>query len=295
MNTKTFHITRKLKLNGQRISRNYTAIISNTKTKAKKTIATKMGWEFGLEFFGMDEEGNLQYTLTTQRRFFLNERNTIIKKLNKAQTIALQAASINDVLKLSVHKNYKLLKVTNAKQIRDKWEDVKSNLIGTYPDLKEMAADFDWQLQEAEIQNVFLNDNFYNFMFANIFYRDFEGDSALQDQKILSNAIGNINVPIKEEKKITKQDITFTEAKLEITGELDIEAATFPLAKMNAFLGNLPSEPGSQHNLNFNYSGSYELRPEVGLIISGELTYKMSIKELYAKETTITLKLEDHG
>lgn len=295
MNTKTFHITRKLKLNGQRISRNYTAIISKTETKERKTLATKMGWEFRLEFFGMDEEGNLQYTLTTQRRFFLNERNTIIKKLNKAQTIALQAASINDVLKLSVHKNYNLLKVTNTKQIRGRWEDVKTNLLDTYPDLKEMAADFDWQLQEAEIQNVFLNDNFYNFMFANIFYRDFEGDSPIQDQKILANALGSINVPIKEEKKITKQDITFTEAKLEITGELDTEAENFPLAKMNAFLGSLPTETGSQHKLDFNYEGSYELRPDIGLIIEAKLTYKMTITDLYTKETTITFKLEDHG
>jgi len=289
------HITRKLKLNGERISRDYIAIISSKETIANKTSATKMAWEFSLEYFGMDEEGKLHYTLTTRRRFFLDDRNTIIKKLNKAQSIALQVASINDELKLIVSKSYKLLQVKNTQDIRNKWAEIKSDLLPIYPDLKEMAADFDWQLQEKEIQSLFINDTFYNFMFANIYYKEFEGDSAISEFKLLSNALGSIDVPIKEETRITKQDIVFTEAKLEITGELDIEAATFPLAKMNAFLGKLPSEPGSQHNLDFNYRGSYELRPEVGLIISGELTYKMSIKELYAKETTITLKLEDHG
>lgn len=289
------HTTRKLKLNGQRISRDYTAIVSNTETKSKKTIATKMAWEFSLEFFGQDTDGALQYSLTTQRRFFLDSKNFPIKKLNKAQTIALQVASINDELRIVVSKNYKLLEVKNTQQIRDKWETVKTELLVTYPDLKEMAPDFDWQLQESEIQNVFLNDNFYNFLFANIFYREFEGDSAIKDSKTLANVLGNIDVPIKEEKKITKQDITFSEVTIEITGELDTEADTFPLAKMNAFLGSLPTEPGSQHNLDFNYNGSYELRPEVGLIINGELTYNMSIADLYTKKTTITFKLEDDG
>jgi len=289
------YTTPKLKLNGQRVSRDYTVLLSNIETKGKKIIVTKMAWEFSLEFFGQDNEGNLQYTLTNQRRFFLDKRNFPIKKLNKAQTIALQVASINDELMIVVSKNYKLCEVKNTQQIRDKWEAVKTELLDTYPDLKEMAADFDWQLQESEIQNVFLNDNFYNFLFANIFYRQFEGDSAIKDSKTLANVLGNIDVPIKEEKKITKQDITFSEVTIEITGELDTEADTFPLAKMNAFLGSLPTEPGSQHNLDFEYHGSYELRPELGLIINGNLTYAMSIGNLYTKETTITFKQEDDG
>ncbi|PZW41574.1 hypothetical protein LX95_01255 [Mesonia algae] len=289
------HTTHKLKLNGQRVSRDYTAILSNIERKGKKIIATKMAWEFRLEFFGLDNEGELQYTLTTQRRFFLNERNSLIKKLNKAQTIALQVASINDELRIVVSKNYKLLEVKNTQQIRDKWEAVKTELLDSYPDLKEMAADFDWQLQESEIQNVFLNDNFYNFLFANIFYREFEGNSAIKDKKILANGLGNIDVPIQEEKKITKQDITFSEVTIELSGELDTEAKNFPLAKMNAFLGSLSTEPGSQHNLDFEYHGSYELRPEVGLIINGQLSYTTSIGDLYRKETTITFKLEDDG
>lgn len=98
---------RKLKLNGERVSRNYTAVITSSETITGKTLATKMGWEFSLEYFGLDSEGNLQYTLTTKRRFFLNDKNTIIKKLNKAQSIALQVASINDELKLIVGKSYK--------------------------------------------------------------------------------------------------------------------------------------------------------------------------------------------
>lgn len=289
------HSTRKFKLNGERISRDYTAIISTAETIANKTSATKMAWEFGLEYFGMDEEGNLHYTLTTQRRFFLDDRNTIIKKLNKAQNIALQVAGINDELKLIVSKSYKLVQVNNTQDIRDKWAEIKSDLLPIYPDLKEMAADFDWQLQEKEIQSLFINDTFFNFMFANIYYKEFEGDSAISDFKLLSNALGSIDVPIKEEKKITKQDITFSEVTVTIRGELDTEADKFPLTKMNLFLGNLPSEPGSQHNLDFNYRGIYELRPEVGLIISGELTYSMNIKNLYTKETTITFKLENHG
>lgn len=293
MQTKTSHTTRKLKLNGQRVSRNYTAIVSSTETKGKKTFFTKMGWEFSLEFFGMDGNGNLKYTINTQRRFFLNDRNTIVKKLNKAQTIALKAAKINDGLRLLVSKNYKLLQVENTQQIREKWEAVKTGLLEIYTDLKTMAADFDWQMQESEIQNVFLTDNFYNFLFADIFYRDFEGDTPLENQKILANALGNINLPIKEKKKITKQDIIFSEVKIDLTAELDTQAATFPLAKMNAFLGNLPTEPGSRHNLDFHYHGSYELRPKIGLIISGQLNYRTKIEGLYTKETTITFKLED--
>lgn len=287
--------TRKLKLNGERVSRDYTAIIRSSEMKEGKTIATKLGWEFSLEYFGLDKEGNLQYTLTTRRRFFLDDRNTIIKKLNKAQTIALQAASINDSLEIVVSKHYKLLQVKNTSKITATWETVKSELLQIYPDLREMAADFDWQLQEQEIQKIFLNDNFYNFLFANIFYREITEESILIDTKTISNAMGSIDIPITEEKKILKQDIIFSEVTMGISGEMDTEADNFPLAKMNAFLGNLNTEPGSQHNLDFSYKGTYELRPEIGLIIKGELNTKVEIENLYTKEMKITFNLGDHG
>ena len=41
-----------------------------------------------------------------------------------------------------------------------------------HPDLLQMTKDFDWQLKEENIQQIYLEDNFYNFLFSNIFYHD---------------------------------------------------------------------------------------------------------------------------
>ncbi|MDH7446810.1 hypothetical protein [Aquimarina sp. 2201CG14-23] len=286
------HINQIIKLNGERVTRTYTSEVINLIEQGKKKSYAAVGIEFDLTFYGMDEEGLLRYRIEVQKRFLLNEKFSVIRKVDKAQKIALKVAAINDILELKVDKSFKLNKVINTKEIRQKWKDIKIDLLEEYPDLLTMASDFDWQLQEDNIQEIFLEDNFYQFFFANIFYQEFENKKSIQQPKVVSNALGTINIPIIEQKTIHKQDVGFTKVVIASDAEMDIDHKKFPLAKLNGFLGKLPTKPGDQHTLDFDYKGRYKIKPEYGLVTKGKLEYTFEVKDLYKKTTTITFNLE---
>jgi len=286
------NIKRLIKLNGERVTRAYTAEVINQIEQGENKSYNAVGIEFDLTFYGMDQEGLLTYRIQVNKRFLLNEKISIIRNPNKAQRIALKVAGINDVLECKLDKSFKLNKIVNTQEIRQKWKEVKIDLLEEYPDLLKMTSDFDWQLQEDNIQQVFLEDNFYQFFFSNVFYREFENKRAIEQPKVIANALGTINIPIIEQKKITKQDIGFTEVTITSEAEMYIEHKKFPLAKLNGFIGKLPTKPGHKHTLDFDYKGTYIVKPEFGLVTKGTLEYSFEVKDLYKKATTITFNLE---
>lgn len=284
--------TQIIKLNGERVTRNYTTEISTAIVQGRKTIFSAVGMEFNFTYYGMNDQGGLQYRIEVLKRFLLNERNNIIKKLSKAQTIALAVAAINDVLEIETTKNFQFVSVTNTEEVRKQWQLIKSDLLQEYPDLASMAADFDWQLQEENIQQLFLEDNFFSFFFSNIFYQEFEGNTPIPEHKTLSNALGSITVPIIAQKRIARQDILFEDVTIATSAEMDTAHKTFPLEKMNVFLGQLPIAAGEQHDLDFSYAGIYKVKPKQGLVIEGVLTYSTEVKDLYKKTTTINFNMQ---
>lgn len=286
------HITQTIKLNGERVTRTYTAEVINRIEQGKNKSHSAVGIEFDLTFYGMDQEGLLSYRIEVKKRFLLNEKFSIIRNVNKAEKIALRVAAINDVLEFRADKSFKLNRIVNTQEIRQKWKDIKTDLLEEFPDLLKMISDFDWQLQEDNIQQVFLEDNFYQFFFSNIFYREFENKRAIEQPKVVSNALGTINIPIIEQKKITKQDVGFTKVTITSDAEMDIDHKKFPLAKLNGFLGKLPTNPGDKHTLDFDYKGTYKVKPEFGLVTKGKLEYSFEVKNLYKKATTVTFNLE---
>lgn len=294
MEKKIAHTKELLKLNGERTTRFYTAEIINEVLQDKNHSKTSIAFGFNLTYLGMTNEKSLLFKFNVDYRYFLNDKFSAIKKLNKAQKIAATVAVINNTLDFKLTKTFKLLEVTNTDDIRIKWMAVKRELLQKHPDLETMTKDFDWQLQEENIQQIYLEDNFYNFLFSNIFYHEFEKGNPLIQKKTIANGIGNINIPIIEEKNITKQNRAFTNVTISTTAKIDVDNNTFPLAKLNAFIGDLPTTKGKQYNLDFNYKGHYIIAPELGLVTQATLNYEFDIKDLYKKTTTITFNLENN-
>ncbi|WP_340199077.1 hypothetical protein [Ascidiimonas sp. W6] len=292
MNQTLSQIKKQIKLSSERVTRSYIAEISSEIIQGKKKYYNAIGLEFDLTFYGLNEDGLLKYTLNTTKRFLLNEKFNIIKKHSKAQQIALKAASINNTLAILVNKNFKLISITNTEEIRSKWQEVKSDLLKEFPDLSKMVEDLDWQLQEDHIQQVFLEDNFFSFLFADVFNQDFLGKEVLVKEKSISNALDTISIPIKEQRNITKQDMFFSKATISMNGDMHTKDENFPLAKLNIFLGKLPTEPNSQHSLKFKYAGTYQVKPQEGLVTEGHLEYSFDVKDVYTKNSRITFNLQ---
>lgn len=288
------NISEILKLNGERKTRNYSAEITNTIHQGKKKSNTSIALLFDLTYAGMKPDKQLHYKLDVNKRYFLNEKNSAIKKLNKAQTIAEKVASISNTIHFITTKNLKLVKALNTAEIRKKWETVKIDLFKDFPDLESIAEDFDWQLQEENIQQLFLEDNFYNFLFSNLFYHPLDKNNPIIEDKIISNGIGQIAIPITEHKIITKQDRAFTNVEITTTADINAESNRFSLAKLNAFIGDLDTEAGKNYPLDFNYKGIYRIKPEIGLVTQGILEYEFSIGETYNKTTKITFNLDSN-
>ena len=283
-----------LKLNGEREERQYTAEILTEIAQNNKSSVTSIALGFTLSYLGMTNEHVLRFKLQVDFRYFLNDKNSAIQKLNKAQKLAATVAAINDTLEFNVNKNFKLLKVTNTDDIRINWMEAKRDILLKHPDLKDMANDFDWQLQEDHIQQLYLEDNFFSFLFSNIFYQEFDENKPLIEEKTISNGMGSLNIPIIEEKTLTKKDRAFTNVTIGVTAQLDATHKTFPLAKLNAFIGDLPTTPGAKYDLEFNYKGYYNVSTQLGLVTQAKLNYDFNIKDLYKKTTVITLNLENH-
>ena len=288
------HTTEILKLNGERIPRHYTAEISNEVIQGNKRNKTTIALGFSLTYLGMKSQNTLSYRLKVDFRYFLNDKLSAIKKLSKAQKIAAIVSAINNTLDFKLSKNFKLLEVTNTDDIRINWKKAKSEILLKHPDLEGLAKDFDWQLQENNIQQIYLEDNFYSFLFSNIFYQEFEKDKPLIQEKIISNGLGNLNIPIIEEKKIIKQDRAFTNVTIGTEAKIDTEHKKFPLAKLNAFIGDLQTVKGENYSLDFNYKAQYNVVPQLGLVTNANLEYVFNIKDIYKKTTAITFNLENN-
>lgn len=288
------HTTEIIKLNGERMPRQYTAEISNEIIQGNKKNKTTVALGFNLTYLGMTTQKALNYRLKVDFRYFLNDKLSAIKKLNKAQQIANTVSAINNILEFKLTKNFKLIKVSNTDDIRIHWMKVKRDILQKHPDLELMTKDFDWQLQEENIQQIYLDDNFYNFLFSNIFYHEFEKDKPLVEAKIISNGIGTFNIPIIEEKTITKQDRAFTNVTISTTAQIDAANKKFPLEKLNAFIGDLPTIEGNNYDLDFSYNGQYNVVPQLGLVTNAKLNYVFDIKDVYKKTTKITFNLENN-
>jgi len=289
------HTTETFKLNGERITRHYSAVISNEVIQGKKTNISRIALGFNLTYLGMDRDKILHYKLKVDYRYFLNDKLSAIKKLSKAQKIAASVASINNTLDFRLAKSFKLLSVANTDDVRISWMEVKADILKKHPDLKDMVDDFDWQLKEENIQQIYLEDNFYNFLFSNLFYQEFVKDKPLEQGKIINNGVGSLNIPIVETRSITKRDRAFTDVMVSTKAEINTEHKTFPLAKLNAFIGDLPTVKGENYSLNFNYDGYYNIMPQLGLVKEANLSYEFELKDLYKKTTTITFNLESDG
>ncbi|PKV50753.1 hypothetical protein ATE84_2819 [Aquimarina sp. MAR_2010_214] len=289
------HTTQIIKLNGERVTRTYSAEVVTEINQGKQNTYNATGLEFDLTYYGKDAEGFLRYRIKVSNRFLLTKKFSIIKKLNKAQQIALRVAVINDVLEMQVNKNFKLIKVTNASEIRAKWQVIRNDLLDDFPDLHKMVDDFNWQLREENIQQLFIEDNFYTFFFSDLFYHEYKGKEPILAQKTITNALKTINIPIIEQKKISKHNISFTEVTITTNAEIDTEHPKLSLAKLNVFLGQLPTKIGDQHELHFDYKGTYKTKPDLGLVTQGKLNYIFEVKDLYKKETTLTFNLEEEN
>ncbi len=282
------HTKREIRLNGQQVLRKYNAEIATTIRSNDKTTMTKLAMYFSLTQLGA-KNGKLNYLLEVEKRFFLDDINFIVKKTTKAQQLALKVATLNDKLVFEVSPNFKLITIVNTEEILKKWKKIKQDIQAEFVDIDEMITNFDWQLRN-NMQHFFINDNFYNFFFANIFYKEFENDKPISENKSIANAIGTIDIPIIEQKSIIKRNIVFSDITIQTNAELAIENKNFPLEKLNVFLGNL-AETGTQLDLDFSYKGSYNVLPPKGLITSGTLTYSFIIGDVYKKITNINFNL----
>ncbi|WP_289040008.1 hypothetical protein [uncultured Zobellia sp.] len=281
-----------LELNGQNSIRNFSAEVINVIGIKGIRQHSCMAMLFSFQYLGPTPHGELRYRFIVNKRLFLDEKERPVFKPSKTQKLALAVANINNNLLFEVTKNFELVGVKNTEEIRSRWKTIRTSLLLSYPDLKDLCNDFDKQLSEENIQSLFKNDNFYNFFFANIFYRKLDNDSFSVAKKIVSNGLGNISVPIIESRQITKQDRYFQNITIATEGRLDVENKTFPLNELNQFLGELPVELGSKHGLDFVYQSNYQVSPRIGLITQGKLDYVFEVKNLYKKNTTINFKLE---
>ncbi|WP_452219808.1 hypothetical protein [Lacinutrix salivirga] len=288
------HTKEILKLNRERNTRFYTAEVINTTIQGDKKNNTSIALGFNLTYLGLTNQNTLQYKLKVDYRYFLNEKLNALKKINKAQKLAAKIATINNTLHLELTNNFKLLKVLNTSEIRSKWNTLKPEILKDFPDLSAMASDFDWQLQEQNIQQIYLNDNFYNFFFPSIFNLNFDEAIPLINNKIISNGVGEIDIPITEKKHIKFEDRALTKAIVLTEAEVDVNSKHFSLPKLNTFIGDLDTVAGNNYDLDFNYKGKYIVNAEFGEINKGELTYFFSVGDVYNNKTTIHFNLESN-
>lgn len=288
------HTSKLFKLNLERKTRTYTTEISTSITRDDKTTFNNIAEEFTITF--IKTVGDLYvFRKQVQKRFFLNEINFVLKKLNKVQELALKTASINDNLEFHVNKHFQIVKVTNTNEIREKWGTLKLEVLEKHPDLKKMTEEFDEQLKEKYIQKMYLEDNFLTLLFSNLFHKEMNENKPIEENKLIANAMGEIDIPIIEKKVITKNRRLFSKSiNIKTSAELDEENKKFPLAKLNNFIGELNTEIGTEHKLNFDYKGNYKVLPEMGLVSEAELVYTFEVESLYKKTSAFNFKLEEN-
>lgn len=286
--------TQQIKLNSSRNALNYTVEISNITKKNNKKFNNKIAIDFNLILKGATSTNTLIYKLKVNKRYFLNSKGYAIQKLNKAQQLANTIASLNNDLELEISKNFKLIKVLNTTAIRQKWEIIKIEILQNFPDLKTMVNDFDWQLKEENIQQLFIEDNFYTFFFVNIFNTDIKEEVPIIEQKIISNGIEEINIPITETKTFKFNDRALTQLTVNSQAKINETSKILSIPKLNTFIGNLDTIAGTNYQLDFNYNASYKVNSDKGIINKGALSYSFTIGDVYKTKTTIHFNLENN-
>jgi len=293
MQQTALHTSKIFKLNLDRKSRTYTTEISTEIICDDKKTFNNIAEEFTITYIKTVDDLYV-FRKQVNKRFFLNEINFILKKLNKAQELALKLASINDKLDLYVNKHFQLIKVDNTKEIREKWGILKIEVLKKFPDLKKMTEEFDEQLEEKYIQKVYLEDNFLTLLFSNLFHKEMNENKYVEQNKLIANAMGVIDIPIIEKRIISKSRRLFSrKVNIKTSAVLDAENEKYALAKLNLFIGELKTEIGKEYKLNFKYSGNYKVQPEMGLVSEAELVYSFEINGLYKKTSTFNFKLEE--
>ncbi len=255
--------------------------------KGQAAIETRIVTKYRLSYRRQSANGGRVYLLETTERFFLTPTGRRIGTPNGVQKLALLVASVNDNLELELSKTYGLEKLINTHTIREKWQAVKAIIVEQHTDLKTMAEDFTFQLQEEHIQKAYRNDNFLNVFFAPIFNTAIDGITRPIN---IANALGRLSMPINVQTKLkAKRKLFSTKDTLELKGTIATEAIN--RAKLNHFLGQLPTQEGEIHNLEFNYKGHYKLDTELETIEEGHVDYTFSIGELYNNTTVLTFNL----
>lgn len=270
----------------------YAAELATTIIKEGKPSHHRIGLKFSLELLQKSDNGTMHIAVKTLKRVLLSEKKTPIIKHNKAQRIALKAASLNDHLIFEVSENFQIIRLINTQTLQKKWNELRVELLTEYADLKDIVSHYDWQLQNDHIQQVFLEDNFYNFLFPNCFNRKFREKEAFSDPKLISNGLGTLSIPVIVSTHIHKHDTGFTRISLATNGLLDTENNAFPLSKLNAFIGGLGIPAGEDHPLHFAYSGTYEVDGIKKHLSEGALRFSFEVKEHYFKETTFSFQLK---
>lgn len=290
MNKTAPHTKTIFKLNGERVTRHYSAEICNEVTVNNKTTRTATGLLFDLTFIG-PTNNHLRFDLNFNKRYVLNEKNSAKTTLNTVEKLALEVAKINDHLSIEVSKNFKLIKILNTKQIRDQWERIRGTVLKEFDNISPLVHSLDQQLMDINIQEHFKNDLFFNSLFSAIYYYDFNSTSALITKKTIPNAIDNIALPIIETKEITNQNRDFSKVTVSTTAELDTNHPDFDLQALNNFAGKLASN-NAPCDLHFNYKGTYHIEPDIGLITQSQLLFDLSISNLYNRTATVTINLD---
>ncbi|MBC9795270.1 hypothetical protein [Sinomicrobium weinanense] len=288
-------ITYVLHLNKEQSIYHYKAEVYTRIKKGETAFFSKIKMPFSLRCEGAVSTKAIQFRLTHLQRVMVDEKGFPLKKLSKARQIALKVATINDELVFEVSSSFEILRVVNTSQVREKWEEMKPRLVGTYPDIKkEWLPDFEWQLREENIQDLYKKDTFYAFLFAGIFNTGLSPYKAVKEPGWLNNAVGSVSLPLTVHKKLKDFYRILDTGRLEFSGKPDSEHPKFPLQKLNVFTGNLTPETGSEHKLSFKYNGYYNLKPKSGRIDGGALKIDIAIGDLYRKETDIHLKMLHH-
>ncbi|MDB4292818.1 hypothetical protein N9954_05370 [Maribacter sp.] len=277
-------------LNGEFVTRKFSMELIEKVEIGKKIKYTATGQEFTIAYKGVTDQGLHKYRLNVLRRFFINDRYNIIAQPNKAQKIALQVAKLNDTLDFEISRNFKLMGITNGTEILNKWSALKPSLLKTYPDLQTVISDFEWQLQDENIQDIFKRDNFYTFFFSGIFYHDFEETPILKTDQMITNALPGIDIPVKLKKSVFKNDYLFNNASVVLKGTLDSDHPKYNATRIQQFIDKTAA-PESQ--LQFEYYGLYQTKPRKGLVTEGSLSYSFEFPEYYKKTTTINFNLEN--
>ncbi|MGS2760950.1 hypothetical protein [Sinomicrobium sp. M5D2P9] len=273
----------------------YEAAISTQVKKGKTAFFSKIKIPFSLQCEGPISTKAIRFRLKHVPRIVVDRNGFPVKKLSKARQIALEVASINDELVFDIDHSFKISRVVNTEQVREKWLGIKPRLVEIYPDIKkEWIPDFEWQLQKENIQDLYKKDTFYSFVFSGIFNTELSPYSAVEEPGWLNNAVGAISFPLIVDKQLKDFYRILDTGRLEFSGKPDSGHPEFPLQKLNVFIGNLTPEAGSEHELRFKYDGHYHLKPKSGWIDSGALEIDIGIGDLYSKKTNIHLKMLNH-